>query len=78
MAVALLTTLYGAIMAFLIMNPIADKLEGRTKDEATNMSVILEGIDSILKAENPRIVKEKLEAFLAPKERTPDDDEKAA
>ena len=34
MAVALLTTLYGAILAFLVFNPIADKLECRTNDEA--------------------------------------------
>ena len=34
MAVALLTTFYGAVLAFLVFNPIADKLEGRTKDES--------------------------------------------
>ena len=43
-----------------------------------NMSIVLEGINSILKAENPRLVKEKLEAFLAPKERTVEEEDKAA
>jgi chemotaxis protein MotA len=70
MAVALLTTFYGAVLAFLLFIPIADKLETRTKDESQNMSVVLAGIESILKAENPRIVQERLEAFLAPKHRT--------
>ncbi len=60
MAVALLTTFYGAVMAFLLFIPIADKLETRTKDESQNMSVILAGIEAILKAENPRIVRERL------------------
>lgn len=75
MAVALLTTFYGAVLAFLLFNPIADKLETRTKDESQNMAVVLAGIESILKAENPRIVQERLEAFLAPKERTVEKDE---
>ena len=75
MAVALLTTFYGAVMAFLFFIPIADKLETRTKDESQNMSVILAGIEAILKAENPRIVRERLEAFLAPRERTVEESE---
>ncbi len=75
MAVALLTTFYGAVLAFLVFIPIADKLETRTKDESQNMAVVLAGIESILKAENPRIVQERLEAFLAPHERTVEKDE---
>lgn len=79
MAVALLTTLYGAVLAFLVFIPIADKLEGRTKDEMRNMSVIVEGIESVLNKENPRIIRERLEAFLEPVQRTPQADaDKAA
>ncbi len=70
MAVALLTTLYGAILAFVICTPIAEKLGHRSAEEAANMAVIVEGLDSILKGENARIVQEKLEGFLAPKART--------
>ncbi|MDH4063531.1 MAG: MotA/TolQ/ExbB proton channel family protein [Acidobacteriota bacterium] len=70
MAVALLTTLYGAILAFLIFNPIADKLEGRTKDEVRNMTVIVAGIESVLNKENPRIIRERLEAFVDPVHRS--------
>lgn len=75
MAVALLTTFYGAVLAFLVFNPVADKLESRTKDESKNMAVVVAGIESILKAENPRIVQERLEAFLAPHERTVEKEE---
>jgi chemotaxis protein MotA len=79
MAVALLTTLYGAVLAFLVFSPIADKLEGRTKDEVRNMAVIVQGIESVLNKENPRIIRERLEAFIDPGLRTTQGDgEKAA
>lgn len=70
MAVALLTTLYGAIVAFLVCGPIADKLETRTSEETENMIIVMEGIDGILKGENPKLIKEKLEGYLAPKARS--------
>ena len=66
MAVALLTTLYGVIMANLLFNPIAKKLEERSEEEALYMDIALEGVVSISNGENPRVVKEKLEAYLAP------------
>ena len=74
MAVALLTTLYGAIMAFMIFGPMATKLEHRSNEEGANMTIVIEGIDSILKGENARIVQEKLESFLEPKARKPKDE----
>lgn len=73
MAVALLTTLYGAIIAFMICTPIAEKLESRTKEETLNMKIVMEGVEGILKGENPRLIIDKLEGFLAPKSRTPPD-----
>jgi chemotaxis protein MotA len=78
MAVALLTTLYGAVLAFLVFNPIADKLEGRTKDEVLNMTVIIEGIESVINKESPRMIRERLEAFLDPTLRKSDAPEKKA
>jgi chemotaxis protein MotA len=69
MAVALLTTFYGALMAFLIFNPIADKLEERTKEEKFNMEIILAGIDGIIKGINHLILQDKLIAFLPSKKR---------
>ena len=69
MAVALLTTLYGAVFAFLVFIPMADKLECRTKEEARNMSVLVMGVDSLLKGENPRFMRDKIDSFLEPKQR---------
>jgi len=69
MAIALLTTLYGAVIAFLFAGPIADKLEHRTTEEFLNREIALAGVDGILKGENPRLVMDKLQGFLAPKQR---------
>lgn len=73
MAVALLTTMYGALLAFLIAGPIAEKLARRSQEESANMTVIIEGIDSIVKGHNAAVIKEKLEARLSPKERSQED-----
>jgi chemotaxis protein MotA len=70
MAVALLTTLYGAILANVIFNPIATKLERRTSEEAMKMTLVLEGVESIVKGLNAAIIKDKLEARLSPPERS--------
>ncbi|NLY91230.1 MAG: motility protein A [Firmicutes bacterium] len=69
MAVALLTTLYGAVMAYLIFNPIAAKLGIRTDEEIMIRQIMVEGILSVQAGENPRIVEEKLKSFLPPAER---------
>lgn len=69
MAVALLTTLYGALIANIFMIPIADKLSLRSKEEERNRKLIIEGVLGILKGLNPRVMEEFLETFLPPKER---------
>jgi chemotaxis protein MotA len=69
MAVALLTTLYGAILAFVIFGPIAAKLEGRTADEVAAKRLAITGVESILKGDNTMLIQSKLEAFLSPLER---------
>lgn len=68
MAVALLTTFYGALIANLIFIPMAGKLESTSHDEILLKEVMIEGILSIQAGENPRIVEEKLRAFLADSE----------
>jgi chemotaxis protein MotA len=73
MAVALLTTLYGAILANLVFNPMAGKLKARSKEEILIREMILEGILAISKGENPRIIEEKLNSFLPPKDRAASD-----
>lgn len=70
MAVALLTTLYGAILANVLFLPIAQKLKNRTAEEILIKEITIEGIMSIQSGDNPRIVKQKLQAFLSPKLRT--------
>jgi chemotaxis protein MotA len=69
MAVALITTFYGALMANLIFIPIAGKLKVRSNEEILLKEVMIEGMLSIQAGENPRIIEEKLKAFLAPKVR---------
>lgn len=66
MAVALLTTFYGAVLANVVFIPISKKLEERSKEESLYMEIIIEGIVSIANGEHPAITKEKLMAFLAP------------
>lgn len=69
MALSLLTTLYGAILAFVVFGPIAEKLERRTAEETAAMSLVIEGIDAIVKGHNVAVVKDLLQARLAPKDR---------
>lgn len=69
MAVALLTTMYGAILAFVIAIPIAEKLKRRSTAETMNMTIVIEGVDSIAKGHNAAIIREKLEARIDPNDR---------
>lgn len=69
MAVALLTTLYGSLIANLIFIPIANKLKSKSREEVLRKEIVVEGLLSIQAGENPRIIEEKLKAFLPPKER---------
>ena len=67
MAVALLTTLYGALSANLIADPIAKKLEIRSMEESLNRQLMLVGLMSILRGENPRIMENAMRAFFSSK-----------
>lgn len=69
MAVALLTTMYGAIIAFQIAGPIATKLEHRSTEEATHMGVVLDGIGGIVQGSNAQSIRDRLEARLPPSQR---------
>lgn len=69
MAVALLTTLYGAIMANLFALPIADKLKRRSQEEELNKRLVVEGVLGLQKGLNPRVLEELLSTFLPPKKR---------
>ena len=69
MAVALITTFYGALLANLVFMPIAGKLKMRTEDEALMRRIILEGIIMIQAQINPRFIGQKLMIYLPPKMR---------
>ncbi|HOJ12986.1 MAG TPA: motility protein A [Deltaproteobacteria bacterium] len=66
MAVAIITTFYGAIMANLVALPMAGKLTMRSREEVLEKGMILEGIMAISAGDNPRIVERKLHSFLSP------------
>ena len=67
MAVALLTTFYGAVIANVICLPIAGKLRNRSDTEILEKMVIIEGMQAILAGDNPRIIEQKLHAYVSPK-----------
>jgi len=69
MSTALITTLYGAILANAVLMPIANKLEVRASEEALLKLIMVEGTLSIQSGDNPRIVRDKLIAFLEPEQR---------
>jgi len=74
MAVALLTTFYGALFANLLFNPIAGKLRTRSSEEVLVWELTREGVLAISAGDNPRMVEQRLNAFLAPKHRKAEDD----
>ncbi len=69
MAVALITTLYGSLLANWICAPTANKLKYDNAIEMMQKEVMIEGLLSIQAGENPRVIEEKLKSFLAPKDR---------
>lgn len=70
MAVALLTTLYGAVLANVIFVPLNTKLAFRTEAEMLKKSLVIEGIIGIQGGDNPRMLRSKLETYLPPGERS--------
>ena len=78
MAIALLTTMYGAILANIIFGPISAKLKRYSSKEVLAKRMIIEGIMSIQSGDNPRIVEHKLSVFLSPKVRPNSEEEREA
>lgn len=75
MAVALITTLYGSLLANWICAPVSNKLKANNSSEMMMKEVMIEGLLSIQAGENPRVIEEKLKSFLAPREREVSADE---
>ena len=66
MAIALITTMYGSMVANMLCIPLAGKLQHRTKEEVTRKEMIISAILSIQGGDNPRIVKQKLLTYIPP------------
>ncbi len=66
MAAALITTLYGAMLANMAFLPMADKLAARSSEEVLNKTIIIQGVMAIQSGDNPRNVDAKLQTFLPP------------
>jgi chemotaxis protein MotA len=75
MATALVTTLYGSLVANVVFLPMGGKLEYRSREEARRKELIIEGILAIQSGDNPRIVRDKLKTFLPPNEREYEEEE---
>lgn len=69
MAVALITTFYGSVLANWVCSPVASKLKSNNDEEMMVKEIEIEGLLSIQAGENPRVIEEKLKSFLAPSER---------
>ncbi len=69
MAVALITTFYGSLIANWICIPISTKLKLNSAKEISVKEVMVEGLLSIQAGENPRVIEEKLKSFLSPARR---------
>lgn len=74
MAVALITTLYGSLLANWVCTPVASKLKTNNNIEMQAKEIMIEGLLSIQAGENPRVIEEKLKSFLAPKDRSNTDE----
>ncbi len=73
MAIALLTTLYGALLANLVALPIADKLAVRSREESHRKSLIIDALISIQSGQNPRVIEDMLAMYLPKSRRQPDE-----
>lgn len=78
MGVALITTLYGSLLANWLCTPVAFKLKQNSEIEITMKEVMVEGLLSIQAGENPRVIEEKLKSFLAPSVRMSMSEESAS
>ena len=75
MAVALLTTLYGAIIATMFALPIADKLGVRSREENVSKSLVIDALLGVQGGQNPRVIESMLETYLPKSKRTIEEDE---
>lgn len=73
MAVALLTTFYGSVMANMMFMPVSGKLKTRSKEETLVKEMVVTGVLGLAKGDNPRILEQKMLAYMPPKDREGDE-----
>jgi chemotaxis protein MotA len=78
MGTALITTLYGCILAHMVFGPIAQLLRNRDSEEILCKQIIVEGVMAIQAGENPKSLRERLLTYMAQKQREMSGEEKAA
>jgi chemotaxis protein MotA len=69
MAVALLTTFYGAVLSNMVFLPLGVKLDTRQKEETLMREIMIEGVVAIQAGDKPQVIKERLKSYLSPGER---------
>ncbi len=74
MAIALITTFYGAVTANLVFIPLSGKLGARNTEEVLSRQVMVEGVLAIQSGENPNVIRERLKGFLPPADRPAPED----
>ncbi len=78
MAIALLTTMYGAIIANAVAMPISDRLARRSAEEVLQKTIVIKGVMAIQSGDNPRVVEQKLKTYLPPTDRGATEEKEAA
>lgn len=74
MAVALLTTLYGAMIANMVAMPISDKLNLRSEEERIARSLVIDALEAVQSGQNPRVIEEMLRSYIPSNMRTKKDE----
>jgi chemotaxis protein MotA len=69
MALALLTTLWGSVLANVVFLPVADKLKYRSSNEQLKLTLCIDGVMAIQSGQNPRVIASVLSAYLDPTQR---------
>lgn len=75
MALELVSSFYGAFIAYVIFSPLAKRLKNMSKEEVIRRDILIEGLASIQQGKNPNLIKEELYAFANIEIRKPQDDE---
>lgn len=78
MAVAILTTLYGALIANVVAGPLADRMARSSSEEILYKTIIIKGVMAIQSGDNPRVVEQKLRTYLPPNLQKTQEQEEAA